>query len=79
MRRWTPNASASRSAPALGAPRGAALARPGPKAAPEDWDAYIHQRDNPAGITREHWYHIPCGTWLTVTRDTVTHVVEATE
>jgi len=60
-------------------PRGAALARPGPKAAPEDWDAYIHQRDNPAGITREHWYHIPCGTWLTVTRDTVTHVVEATE
>ena len=60
-------------------PRGAALTRPGQKAAPEDWDAYIHQRDNPAGITREHWYHIPCGTWLTVTRDTVTHVIEATE
>ena len=27
------------------------LHRPAPDAAPEAWDAYLHLRDNPAGIT----------------------------
>jgi len=40
-----------------------------------DWDAYLHLRENPAGQTRDLWYHDPCGTWAVVTRDTVTHAV----
>ncbi|MFU8882794.1 MAG: sarcosine oxidase subunit delta [Rhodobacterales bacterium] len=53
-----------------------ALRRPGPAASPKDWDAYLHLRDNPAGITRDLWYHeAGCGAWLVVTRNTVTHEV----
>lgn len=54
--------------------KGAALARPSGEWGP-DWDAYLHLRDNPAGETREFWYHEPCGTWIVVTRDTVTHAL----
>ena len=39
------------------------------------WDNYLHLRDNPAGQSREQWYHDPCGAWLIVTRDTVSHAV----
>ncbi|MFG6593658.1 sarcosine oxidase subunit delta [Sulfitobacter sp. 1A13368] len=57
-----------------------ALARPAPDASDEDWDAYLHLRDNPAGETRELWQHeTGCGAWLVVTRDTVTHAVRAVE
>lgn len=50
------------------------LDRPGEGAAPEAWDAYLHLRDNPAGPTRELWYHeAGCSAWLVVERDTVTH------
>ncbi len=56
-----------------------ALDRPGPEAGAEDWHAYIHLRDNPAGETRDLWYHDTCQSWLIVTRDTVTHAVRATE
>lgn len=55
-----------------------ALDRPSPKAGPEAWHAYVHLRDNPAGETRDLWYHDPCQSWLVVTRDTVTHAVRAT-
>ncbi len=57
--------------------RGAAVAldRPDPDAGFEAWDAYLHLRDNPAGETRDLWYHEPCGAWIEVTRDTVTHAV----
>ena len=47
-----------------------AMARPDRDAGAEAWDAYIHLRDNPAGPTRELWYHDPCGTVLHVVRDT---------
>ncbi|MCC6002622.1 MAG: sarcosine oxidase subunit delta [Pararhodobacter sp.] len=53
------------------------LYRPAADAGPEAWDDYLHNRDNPAGETRDLWYHDPCGTWVLVTRDTVTHAVTA--
>jgi len=55
------------------------LNRPAPDAPAGDWDAYLHLRDNPAGETRDLWYHDPCGSWLLVTRDTVSHAILAVE
>ena len=49
--------------------------RPAPDAGDETWDAYLHLRDNPAGATQDLWYHDPCGTWIVVERDTVSHAV----
>ncbi len=60
--------------------RGAAtwLDRPDPDAGAEAWDAYLHIRDNPAGPTRELWYHSGgCAAWLVAERDTTTHRVLA--
>jgi sarcosine oxidase subunit delta len=52
------------------------LNRPAPDAPPEAWDNYLHLRDNPAGITRDLWYHeTGCASWLLVTRNTVTHEI----
>jgi heterotetrameric sarcosine oxidase delta subunit len=52
------------------------LDRPAPDAGEEAWDAHVFLRDNPAGETRDLWYHDGgCGSWLLVTRDTVTHAV----
>ena len=51
------------------------LHRPAPDAPPLAWDDYLHTRENPAGETRDLWYHDPCGTWVCVTRDTTTHAV----
>ncbi len=57
-----------------------ALARPDPDAGPEVWDEYLHLRANPAGETRELWYHeAGCSAWLVVTRNTVTHAVLGAE
>lgn len=56
--------------------RGAAvdLDRPAPDAGSEAWDDFVYLRDNPAGATRELWYHEGgCGAWIVITRDTVTH------
>ena len=55
-----------------------ALSRPSGDADPQDWADYVHIRDNPAGPTRELWYHDPCGTWAAVERNTVTHEVLST-
>lgn len=55
-----------------------ALNRPAADAPPADWDAYLHLRDNPAGPTRDLWYHDPCGAFVVVDRDTLTHAVHAT-
>ncbi|MBO9467707.1 sarcosine oxidase subunit delta [Tropicibacter sp. R15_0] len=56
------------------------LDRPDPEAGPAAWHAYLHLRDNPAGVTRDLWHHgCGCGAWLVVTRDTVTHAVHAVE
>lgn len=55
-----------------------ALARPAPDAGDQAWDDYLHNRDNPAGLTRDLWYHEGgCGAWLVVERDTVTHAVHS--
>ncbi|MFT7058332.1 MAG: sarcosine oxidase subunit delta [Pseudorhodobacter sp.] len=41
-----------------------------------DWDAYLHLRENPAGQTRDLWYHeTGCASWLLVTRNTVSHAI----
>ena len=50
-----------------------ALDRPATDAGAEAWDDYLHNRDNLAGVTREMWLHTPCGAWLVVERNTVTH------
>ncbi len=55
-----------------------ALIRPGEGAGAQDWDDYLHNRDNPAGVTRELWYHAPCGCWFVAERDTDTHVIART-
>ena len=52
-----------------------AIARPAPDAGEAAWDDYLHLRDNPAGATQDLWYHGPCGAWVVVDRDTVTHEV----
>ena len=52
------------------------LERPAPDAGSAAWDDYLHLRDNPAGETRDLWHHeAGCGSWLVVTRNTVTHEV----
>jgi heterotetrameric sarcosine oxidase delta subunit len=52
------------------------LTRPGEGAGPEAWDSYLHLRENPAGETRDLWYHdMGCASWLEVLRNTVTHAV----
>ena len=56
-----------------------ALDRPAPEAGAEIWDDYLHNRDNPAGVTRDMWYHeMGCGSWVVVTRTTVSHEVIGT-
>jgi len=55
------------------------MERPRAGAPPEDWHDYIHLRDNPAGPSRELWYHDPCGMVAMVERDTVTHAVTSSD
>lgn len=56
------------------------LVRPDAGAPAEAWDDYLHNRDNPAGLTRDLWYHEQgCAQWLRVTRNTVTHEIHAVE
>ena len=53
-----------------------ALDRPAPDAGAAAWDDYLHLRDNPAGLTRDLWYHEGgCGAWIVVRRNTVSHEV----
>ena len=52
------------------------LNRPAPEAPPQAWDDYLHNRDNPAGVTQDLWYHEQGDrSWLVVTRNTVTHEI----
>ena len=56
------------------------LNRPEAGAEPTQWDDYLHNRDNKAGVVRDLWYHeLGCASWLVVTRDTVTHEVQSSE
>ena len=60
--------------------RGAALVRPAPDAGEGAWEDYVYLRDNPAGETRDMWYHVSgCSAWIVVTRNTLTHAITATE
>ena len=52
------------------------LDRPTEDAGVQAWDDYLHNRDNPAGDTRDLWFHEGgCRAWLVVDRNTVTHAV----
>jgi heterotetrameric sarcosine oxidase delta subunit len=56
------------------------LARPEADAAVEAWDEHLHLRANPAGKTRDLWYHESgCAQWLRVHRNTVTHELYSAE
>ncbi len=56
------------------------LNRPAADAPLTDWDNHLHLRDNPAGVTKDLWYHeTGCAAWLLVTRNTVTHEILKTE
>jgi methylglutamate dehydrogenase subunit B len=56
------------------------LHHPAPDAPPEAWDNHLHLRVNPAGITKDLWYHeTGCGQWLLLTRNTVTHEILSAE
>jgi methylglutamate dehydrogenase subunit B len=56
------------------------LNRPAEGAPLAEWDDYLHLRDNPAGVTRDLWYHAAgCAQWLLVTRNTVTHEISSVE
>jgi sarcosine oxidase subunit delta len=55
------------------------LDRPAEGAPPAAWDDYLHLRDNPAGRTRDLWYHeFGCAAWIEVDRDTASHAIFAT-
>ena len=54
--------------------------RPPPDASEDLWNDYLHNRENPAGVTKDLWYHESgCNSWLIVTRNTVTHEVVSAE
>ncbi|WP_039019002.1 sarcosine oxidase subunit delta [Halocynthiibacter namhaensis] len=62
--------------------QGAAIAlnRPAPDAGDEAWNDYIHNRENPAGRTKDLWHHeAGCSAWLVVERNTVTHEIYGVE
>ena len=42
----------------------------------EQWVDYITVPNNPMGPVDEKWWHVRgCGAWLTLSRDTVTHLI----
>ena len=54
--------------------------RPSPDASEDLCNDYLHNRENPAGVTKDLWYHESgCNSWLIVTRNTVTHEVVSAE
>ena len=56
------------------------LNRPTDQGSIDQLDNHLFLRDNPAGITRDLWYHeTGCSAWLIVTRNTITHEVLAAE
>lgn len=42
----------------------------------ETWAQYLYFRNNPKGIAREIWLHLPCGELFAMARDTVTMQAE---
>lgn len=41
-----------------------------------DWSDYVVMRHNQRGFHEERWWHVRgCGSWLSVTRNTLTHEI----
>lgn len=58
---------------------GEVLKRPRPDAAEEEWVAYRYLRANPAGESREWWFHrLGCRRWFQADRDTTDNRVIGT-
>ena len=56
------------------------LKRPTDQGSIDDLDNHLFLRDNPAGVTRDVWYHeAGCGAWMVVTRNTISHEVLGSE
>ena len=56
----------------------ATVKRPADGASVEAWSEYVYLRDNPRGAHQELWQHAQgCRAWLVVTRDTLTHAIDA--
>ena len=56
------------------------LNRPTDQGSIDDLDNHLFLRDNPAGVTRDVWYHeTGCSSWLIVTRNTISHEVLGSE
>jgi methylglutamate dehydrogenase subunit B len=56
------------------------LNRPTDQGSIDDLDNHLFLRDNPAGMTRDLWYHeTGCASWLIVTRNTINHDVLGSE
>ena len=43
-----------------------------------EWADHLFLQDNPAGVVREWWFHVPSGYWFIAERDTVTDEIRAT-
>ena len=55
---------------------GEVIVEPDPdSASPGDWADYLFMRDNPAGLVREWWFHVPTSFWFIAERDTTTDEV----
>jgi heterotetrameric sarcosine oxidase delta subunit len=56
------------------------LTRPDDQASVEALDNQLFLRDNPAGPVRDLWYHeTGCGSWMVVSRNTITHEIYGAE
>ena len=56
------------------------LDRPSEGASLDDLDNHLFLRDNPAGETKDLWYHENgCAAWMVVTRNTVSHAILGAE
>ena len=55
---------------------GEVIVEPDPDSAGlEAWADYLFMRDNPAGLVREWWFHVPTSFWFIAERDTTTDEV----
>jgi heterotetrameric sarcosine oxidase delta subunit len=56
------------------------LTRSDDQASVEALDNQLFLRDNPAGPVRDLWYHeTGCGSWMVVSRNTITHEIFGAE
>ena len=52
---------------------GEVVVSPDPASVSDDaWADYVFMRDNPAGVVREWWFHVPTAYWFIAERDTRT-------